>query len=248
MTNQKFIPQATDLVSLFPLSKGGAISVVGTGGKTSLVYALAKAYGVRGSAVIASSAKMGVPKLANLTFYQGKLPSRPGPGLYAYAPRLVHGVKMDSIREADLARLKETFDATLIEADGSRRLPIKFWKDHEPPVLEGTDVTIGVFPLKAFGLPISPETTYHLEGFRAAFPGHNCLTPALIEKICLHPGGLFKNARGLKEIYISGVDSPEDAVRLAAYAQNWHSLRQSGLGLACGGTLTGRVYRIYPSA
>lgn len=244
MKQELIRPMEMDLLSLYPIPKGACISIVGSGGKTTLVYGLAIAYAQRGPAVITTSAKMGIPKIPGLTFLQGQIPEKSVPGLYAYASSVLYGVKMDSIRQEELGALKKAFDYVIVEADGSRMLPIKFWKDHEPPVLAGTDLTVGVLPFKALGMDINAETTYYLEGMEEAFPGADRLTPALFEQICLHPGGLFKNALGPREVYISGVDSPEQADQVAAYARSWTGLAKAGIGVSCGGAHINRVYRI----
>lgn len=75
-----------------------------------------------------------------------------------------HTYAVAGIRTADgklKALPKESFDAykkeaelVLIEADGSRQLPCKAPRFHEPVLLPECDTVLGVFGLKSIGMPL----------------------------------------------------------------------------------------------
>jgi len=55
--------------------------------------------------------------------------------------------KLIGIDDNILGEVIDDFDLVLIEADGSRNLPLKGWKRHEPPILSKTTKTIGIIPI-----------------------------------------------------------------------------------------------------
>lgn len=92
----------------------------------------------------------------------------------------------------------------LVEADGSRGLPIKAPGPHEPVIPPGTDVVLGVIGLDALGMPIDddhvfrPERLSEVTGAKAGEP----ITTDIIALLAAHPEGLFRGASSYARKFI----------------------------------------------
>ena len=134
------------------------ISVVGAGGKTTLIKTLADEYKRAGrKAFVTTTTHMRRPEDAPLVSH--------------YAPKkmqnLLNSEKIVWVaREATDGKIKSPTDRLLrsmfeyripiaIEADGSRGLPCKAPAEHEPVILEQTDIVVGVLGMDAIGKTIS---------------------------------------------------------------------------------------------
>lgn len=127
------------------------IAVVGSGGKTTLIKKLASRYRSEGKTVL-------VTTTTHMFIEEDTL-------LTDDADAIMHALKktgyaMAGIPEGEKIRAlsKETFDAlcscadvVLVEADGSKQLPLKFPNASEPVIPENTDEIIVVCGLNAIG-------------------------------------------------------------------------------------------------
>lgn len=161
------------LADALGLEQARIISVCGAGGKTSLIFALAHAFAAAGEKVLVttttklarSEAEGPLPwrhaanagdvlAWANARFAQaGDFP----PPLLAVSGRDASGEKCigfapEVIDEIAGARL---FTRILIEADGSRKCPLKTSAAHEPVIAGSTEATVFVAGLAGIGEPLS---------------------------------------------------------------------------------------------
>ncbi|MBU0970465.1 MAG: putative selenium-dependent hydroxylase accessory protein YqeC, partial [Proteobacteria bacterium] len=107
--------------------------------------------------------------------------------------------KLKGISPGMLARVREkkTFEYILIEADGSRRLPVKAPADHEPVIPAWTDMVIGCIGLDCLGRPMDAKTVHRPEFFAAVtglIPGEAILADHLAALVASDLG-LFKNTQ-----------------------------------------------------
>lgn len=83
----------------------------------------------------------------------------------------------------------------LLEADGSRRLPLKAPAPHEPPIPPFVETVLVVAGLSALGRPLDPKWVYQPERFGALSgldPGDS-ITPGALLQVLRHPQGGLKN-------------------------------------------------------
>lgn len=83
----------------------------------------------------------------------------------------------------------------LVEADGSRRLPLKAPADHEPPIPAWVDQVVVAAGLSGLGAPLSEATVFRPERFAdlsGLAPG-DPVTPQALAQVLLHPQGGLKN-------------------------------------------------------
>lgn len=211
-----FTRKSTTLKEALPLHKHDIISVVGSGGKTTLLFAIAESFRSTQPVLITTTTKMSIPEAVRFDyFFEGAL-SLPqdapniSPGIYFWCTKTdrkcnkVIGIPSDAIRPWE-----SVFDLILIEADGSRQLPIKAWKEWEPVIPEETTVTIAVFPVTCFYEIVREENTYHFEGFLPYLKDENRFTPKVFLRLLTDPNGMWKGAQGTKILYLSQADTTE---------------------------------------
>lgn len=128
----------TKLLDLFDIDpeKHHIISVVGAGGKTSLIYQLACELRDRGYR----------PVITTTTHIQAD-------GRYGFQPvgTVCEEGKLKALSKEAFDMIVKEYDVVLVEADGSRHHPLKVPAEHEPVIPENTDLVIGVAGNDAIG-------------------------------------------------------------------------------------------------
>lgn len=132
------------------------ICAVGAGGKTGLLYGLAESYRSAGrKTLLITTTKMYQPadggmldRTADeiLAFLEEKG--------FAVAGTTISGGKMGPLPPEILEPVMEKADLVLVEADGSRRLPLKVPERGEPVLLPACDFLIVVEGMSAVGQPL----------------------------------------------------------------------------------------------
>ncbi len=206
-----------ELIYYLGLHTGSVVSVVGSGGKTTLITALARELSRRCRVCVAASTKMEDPGEAaeqNAGNIHRILKGSPAmaepicqPGIYYAADEIAQGHKLHGFSREMVNWAQKNTDVILIEADGSKRLPLKGWADHEPVVVPQTQITIGVIPVYLLGKPVSEENVHRFPLFSqitGAGPG-DILTQEHLIRAISHPKGLFGKAVGEKVLFFSQV-------------------------------------------
>lgn len=146
----------TSFESCFPFldEHGHVISLVGGGGKTTLMHALADAYRQRGmKAAVMTTTRMMKPACAVRTIEAcRKLWTAEE---YAVCGEDAPQGKLSAPQEDVIRALLAEADALLIEADGAKRMACKAPAAHEPVILPETDIVIGVVGVEVLGRRVS---------------------------------------------------------------------------------------------
>ena len=143
------------------------VSIAGAGGKTTLMFALARSRAREGytAAVMTTTHILcpkpsetlavvtGGPQEAARAFSQGKLVAAGSPDAECF--------KMTAPAGETMQYLLDHAQALIIEADGSKRLPIKFPNDTEPVLLPQTNRVVVVAGLSALGRPLGEISDCH---------------------------------------------------------------------------------------
>src|SRR5215212_12075575 len=150
------------------ISSGDVAAFVGAGGKSGAILAVSGELTQEGMKVlVAPTTKMllsEADRIGPLVTSEdvGDLRAKTEKAL-SEAPAVVVGAGMisknrvggvDPERVGDLARLA---DVTLVEADGSRRRPIKGTADHEPALPDTATLVVAVGNVHALGTPVDEE-------------------------------------------------------------------------------------------
>lgn len=192
------------------------IAVVGGGGKTSLIHRLTEELTALGKKVI-------ITTTTHMAYEPGKPFAKDGDmdevrrllekyG-YTFAAALPeNSVKMESLSQEHLQKLKTLCDVMLIEADGSRQKPLKVPAQWEPVIPPFADIVISVVGLDCLGKPIR-ETAHRMER-TSEFLRKGLDAPVTAEdviKIASSICGLFKNVEDrIYRVYLNKADVLED--------------------------------------
>ena len=143
----------------------GVTAVIGSGGKTTLLWTLGTELAEAGSRVLLCTTTkiypfFGLPCVHDRAELDALVSSR----LLCAGTPLEHG-KLTAL-EVPMADLAARFDYVLVEADGSARLPLKAHASHEPVIPPESNQTICVVGISGFGRPIR-EASHRPERFAA---------------------------------------------------------------------------------
>ena len=209
-----------ELSQALGLGEKGVISVIGGGGKTSLMVALAGELSRRGKVVVTTTTHMG-PTQAQELCAPLLLDGREDTFVQALA---THPVVCMAREEPESGKLRapapELLQAALdraawvlAEADGSRCMPVKAPAGHEPVFLPDTDLVIAVAGLSALGRPLR-EVAHRLElvcDLLGAEPEH-VLTPAMLARLLTSERGQFKGVGNVARYHVllNQADGPRE--------------------------------------
>ena len=212
------------------LPEHAVVSVVGAGGKTSLIFAWARELASEGKkVVITTTTHMMHPEFAepeytvkSLIYYLGYSPSEGELAEdFAQIDSLLESERILMLASNDpynnhkvtappqelLDYACTAADVVLIEADGARRMPLKWPKAHEPVVPENTDISICVAGLSSLGCPLK-EALYNAEGLPQAM-SRDTIDEALISAIVSSPDGGLKDTYGDYRVFLNQADTKE---------------------------------------
>ena len=215
------------LLPLLPRGSG-VVAFVGAGGKTSALLRLARELESAGrSVLVTTTTRMAAPGaewagLAGSVIFRPELeaPWSPEPDSGPPLPHPLPGVTLLYARAADdpakvegihpswIGALRGGWEFVLVEADGSKRLPVKAPGPHEPVLPPGADLVVGVVGLDCLGRAMDSGTVHRPELFSLIT---GCAPGAPIEwehleALSLHPEGLFKGAGPPRAILLNKVD------------------------------------------
>ena len=206
------------------LERDDMVSLVGAGGKTSLLQALASEQAADGRAVLATTTTNIYRPAGELLLEPNEewLPERTqrllAPGwcltVAAGSSPAEELVKLTGLTPQSVDWLYDEAVAPyiLVEADGARRLPLKAPRTHEPVIPLATTVLVGVLGLSGLGRPVDEDHVLGASEFCSltkAEPGQ-AVTPAHVAALALHPKGLFKKAppKARKVLVLNQADLP----------------------------------------
>lgn len=157
----------------------GITSVIGSGGKTTLLSVLARELACGGATVALATSTHFLP-------FEG-MPALSGPGEWdaAASPVACFASPTEegklTVPVCGIPVLAEAADYVLVEADGSKRLPLKAHADWEPAVPAGSARCVLVLGGSGFGRPVR-EAVHRPELFceLAGCAGDAVATPELV--------------------------------------------------------------------
>ncbi|MBW1722940.1 MAG: putative selenium-dependent hydroxylase accessory protein YqeC [Deltaproteobacteria bacterium] len=199
------------------------LALVGAGGKTSLLFGLARELSRKGGRVL-------VTCTTKMRYSEARMARRV---LFTREDASWRTRLEESLRETGPVFLAETLletgkvqgispllaeelyasgiaDYLLVEADGAAGHPLKAPADHEPVIPGGVSAVIALMGLEALGRPFSPETVFRAARFRdiTGCEPDRPLTPRILARVVNHPFGLFKGAAASarKIVFLNKVD------------------------------------------
>ena len=188
----------------------GITAVVGGGGKTTLLWRLATELSAHAHVLLTTTTHIWPPPCATLV--------DPTPEQIRHAFGLHNLIAIGSPQPdgklAEVAALHDAYQElaqyVLIEADGSRGLPLKAPAAHEPVLPPGTALTIAVAGMNCAGLRIADAA--HRPARYAALAGAtegDSITPQVVARVLTHPQGQAKGVTGRLVYVLNQADTPD---------------------------------------
>ncbi len=157
----------------FGLMPDDTIAIIGSSGKTSLCYRLAKENDDKKLA-LTTTTKVFIVKPEYLhvknfyDFYGKDLPNSLQNGVNVFG-KFYKEKKISSLNPKEFEKLQNISDMLIYEADGSKQKPLKAWDEHEPVILKNTDVVIGIIPIDFLGKKVDEKFIHRFEIFCEKF-------------------------------------------------------------------------------
>ena len=201
--------------------KGGEIvSIVGAGGKTTTLFLLAEELKrLNKKVLVTTTTAIYNPEEGQYDFYfLGDIENGFNPkngSITVYGEK----IKDEKLIGPSLTKLegiikRKLFDFILIEADGSKKKPIKAPASHEPVVSEYTTKTIGIIGLDCLGQRIErivhrPEIFVRITNTDYS----DIIDEGSILKLVLSTEGLFKGAYGKRILLLNKACNEETILK-----------------------------------
>jgi probable selenium-dependent hydroxylase accessory protein YqeC len=217
-----------DLTTAFDIKNNEVISLVGGGGKTTLMFALAREIWSAGGMVITTTTtriassepcNLGSPKLI-LENDQDRIVESAGDNLKKYghitiatqyqsAASKLKGINPDTVDR--LAQLDVAY--IIVEADGAARKPAKAPNATEPVIPQTTTLLIPVIGIDVMNKPLTGDYVFRAEiaAEMLGVPIGERMTAKLLARLLIHDRGITKNAPETARIipFINKLDIPD---------------------------------------
>jgi probable selenium-dependent hydroxylase accessory protein YqeC len=231
------------------LKERGVISLVGGGGKTTLMFRLAEELSLQHKVVITTTTKIFIPppdKFPLILWEKGEIPVEDLNGYLSKGLRPVVGsglmdnFKVKGISRGQLELLQNNADFTLVEADGSKGFSLKGHLDSEPVIPWATTLLLVVIGADIFGKTLDnqnvhrPEIVSRLTGRKSG----SVIDAELIAELITHPEGILRDCPSAARVvtFINKADNLEnqaEGLRLARLLLG-KKIRKVILGAAAG--------------
>lgn len=195
------------LAAALGMGKREHVAVVGAGGKTSFMFALAgelRKAGYRVGTTTTTKVRQrealqthGEMICLAETGWQNKLKHALEAYGVFFAGGSVHANdKLEGIQpeSADMLFGAGDVDHLIVEADGAAGHPVKAPEEHEPVVPSSSTLVVAMLGLEALGRRLGPETAFRLERMRAitGLEVGEPMTPDALSRTFFGPNGLFR--------------------------------------------------------
>jgi probable selenium-dependent hydroxylase accessory protein YqeC len=183
------------------------VALVGGGGKTRLMFALAEELRQAKKRVITSTTTKIWHRQASDATHVGLVQSHPSwrDELTGVLKTYGHGFLAHSLLEsgkvrgidpslADELYQDKEVDYLIVEADGAAGRPVKAPAGHEPVIPDSATRVVGMLGLEALGQELSPEIVFRMDLFcnLAKIEERERITAPVLSRLFLRPEGLFK--------------------------------------------------------
>jgi len=246
----------TSLRHSMNLKNGGVISLVGAGGKTALMFHLARELSRQGAAVLSTTTtKIYIPnrKQASIVMISesARALAMEAREILKRNPHISAGRRLIPFQNKLKGFSPETIDAIwqsgvfrwiIVEADGAAGKPVKAPAEHEPVIAPSTKWIIGIVSLKAVGKPLTerwafrPQLVSEITGLDIGAS----ITESAIAEVLTSATGIMKGfpAQAKRFAFLNQAESQEGLAAGRRIAKIINSHKTAGLtGVFIGQTL-----------
>ena len=206
------------LHEILQLNKYRNVSLVGAGGKTTLINQLTESLRQKKKILVSSTTTFIKPEITMYDFmdydYNSDydLGSIDRPGIYIIGKGKNLEDLVFGLTNEDIESISGEFDHAIIECDFSNGRPLKGFREFEPRIPATTDITVGVLDIQSLGLLVNAANIHHLDKFLELTESSigSLVTIQHLAKIVDDDEALFKNAVGKRVLYINKVEKEVD--------------------------------------
>ncbi len=209
------------------LRKGGVISIVGAGGKTALMFRLARELSRNGNRVLTTTTTkiyMPVPAQSSMVMISGSAETiaRSAREAFKRNQHISAGSAILPLKNKLKGFKPETIDSLwksgvfhwiIVEADGAAGRPLKAPALHEPVVPQSTHWHIGVVGINAAGKPLTDQWAFRprLVSKISGLAMGEAITEKAIAAVLMDNNGILKNSppRAMRFAFLNQKDSTE---------------------------------------
>lgn len=236
------------LKEVLDIKLGDVVTIVGAGGKTTLMFTLGEELRGEGKVLITTTTKIYMPKTKQFDFLEinpnGFSKEVSKTGIYIYGEGLDDENKIKGLNLKLLEKQLHKFDYVLVEGDGSKKKPIKGWREDEPVVSSNTTKTVGVLSIEVVGKEINEENIHRVDRFLDITNSKldDVIDLEMITSLVFHEKGLFKDAKGEKILFINKVESYKDKMLAECLKEKIKKINNGYINKIICGSLRGEVY------
>lgn len=218
-----------NLAQALRLDNTARLAIVGAGGKTSAMFAIASALKQRkppaGPVLLTTTTHLAVEQCAQAdSHFQVQSPDE----VAQYAQQLTTGIVLFTGTSHEAGRISgpgtENLEAIfslaeargcplLVEADGAHLLPLKAPAEHEPAIPGWVNQVLVCAGLSATGKPFGPDSVHRPEIYAklSGLADGDSITSRAITKVLNHPSGGLKNIppSASRMVLLNQADTPE---------------------------------------
>lgn len=202
------------LNKILGIKKGDIVSIVGSGGKTTLMYLLAKELSECAKVLTTTTTKIYLPTKKKVDFIAvgeenfNNVRNNSSYGIYSYGKYINEENKLIGIEKEKIKNYINNFDYIIIESDGSKRKPIKGWNDKEPVIYDETSITIGIISLESFEMIINDENVHRVDKFIELTKSSlgKKININHFTKVIFNGNGLFRGSKGGRILFLNKLE------------------------------------------
>jgi probable selenium-dependent hydroxylase accessory protein YqeC len=211
------------------------ISLVGAGGKTTLMFRLAKELSLRGKKVVTTTTTKILEPTPGETdvlfvdsdeerikdFVRGHL------GQYRHITIARERLESEKLKGVSANLVNELghsqeIDAVIIEADGAAGRPVKAPREHEPVIPTSTTLTVAILGVDGLEMRLSEKDVFQPERVSkiTGVPMGGRLTDEAIAILVTHPEGILKGTPPSSRViaFLNKVDIPNGVAKAKTVA------------------------------
>lgn len=210
-------------------NKTRTVAIVGAGGKTSLMYFLAREIVNQGLTVVTTTTTKIFPPEPAQSPCSVTLAEDPRlASLHHFLTQFGHVTvgqniiksngKLRGIDEDAIEICLRVAQCVLVEADGANGRPIKAPEEWEPVIPRQADLVIPIVGLDCLGKPVTDEWVFRMERFTAitGLQRGRIITPEAVAVLLSHPEGGLKNVKSRSSLvpFLNKSDVVADGERI----------------------------------
>ena len=220
------------LINTFQINKKDIITIVGAGGKTSLMLSASSYLRKDYKVLVTTTTHIYMP---DKKYYDemivvsedednnlDEILETNKKGVYIIGSEVINNSNKPKLKGLSFEMLDKVtpyFDIIIIEGDGSKEKPLKGWKDNEPVVYSKTTKTIGVIDINSLGLDINEENVHRVEKFLQIVnedlddeKSYKKVSINHLKNIITNKNGLFKISIGEKTLFINKCEDEKSII------------------------------------